>query len=132
MNGKNRFLLDTNIILGFLNGHKMISDFFQKFLTEKELYVSQISRMELLGYPTITAEEEGCIHHFLSLVKILPISDSICNQAIVLRRQTRLKLPDALIAATAICFDLKLVTCDTDLLNTHIPDLQNVNPTTIT
>src|SRR5579871_4128024 len=100
MNGKDSFLLDTNAILGFLNGHINVNGFFQKHLTSQIFHVSQISRMELLGYPNITAEEEACITHFLSLTKILPVTDIICDQAITLRRSTRLKLPDALIAAT--------------------------------
>lgn len=127
MNGKGDFLLDTNIILGFLNGHAKINDFFRKNLKQQVIYASQITRMELLGYPNITTDEESSLKSFLSLIKILPISDVICDQAIILRRKKRLKLPDALIAATAICYDLSLITCDTDLLNS-IETLQSVNP----
>lgn len=130
MNGKNNFLVDTNIILGFLGGHKEINIFFQQNLTNQILSASQISRMELLGYPNITIEEETSLNSFLLLVKILPITDAICNQAITLRRKTRLKLPDALIAATAICFDLVLITCDADLLGniSNITSLKSINP----
>jgi len=127
MNGKDNFLLDTNIVLGFLNGHVKINDFFQQHLAKQTLYVSQITRMELLGYANITSNEETCLNRFLSFVKILPISDAVCDQAISLRRKTRLKLPDALIAATAICFNFVLVTCDADLLG-NIDQLQSINP----
>jgi predicted nucleic acid-binding protein len=83
--------------------------------------------MELLGYPSIAAEEEVCLMRFLSLTKILPISDAVCDRAIILRRNTRLKLPDAMIASTAICFDLILATCDLDLLG-DIENLRSINP----
>jgi predicted nucleic acid-binding protein len=126
MNGKDNFLLDTNIVLGFLKGWEPITSFLQKH-PQATMAVSQITRMELLGYPSITTEEETALKNFLSLVEILPISDAVSDQAIILRRKTSLKLPDALIAATAICFNLVLMTCDGDLL---IPTerLQSINP----
>ncbi|HLB56711.1 MAG TPA: type II toxin-antitoxin system VapC family toxin [Coxiellaceae bacterium] len=129
MNGKDNFLLDTNVVLGFLNGNSKISDFFEKKLMQSTLHVSQITRMKLLGYSGITSEEEKHLKKFLSYVKVLPINDAVCDQAITLRREKKLKLPDALIAATAICFDLMLVTCDSDLLdkNSHF---RSMNPIT--
>ena len=49
------------------------------------------------------------------------------NIVIALRRTTRLKLPDAIIAATAIVHELNLVTCDTNLAN-NSPGIQSLNP----
>jgi len=129
MNGKDEFLLDTNVILGLFKGQdKKILNFFHQKQSKKEpFYVSQVSRMELLGYPGITAHEENLLNHFLSLVTVLPINDSICNEAIVLCRKARIKLPDSLIAATAVCHNLILVTCDTRLLSKAV-SLQSINP----
>ncbi len=129
MSGKDNFLLDTNIVLGFLNGNVKITDFFEKNLMQSNLHVSQITRMELLGYPGITVQEEKQLKKFLSYVKILPINEAICDQVIHLRREKKLKLPDALIAATAIYFDLVLVTCDSDLLNKS-KRFRSISPTT--
>src|SRR3990167_9959081 len=98
MNGKDSFLLDTNIVLGFLNGNAKIGDFFQKKLMRSKLHVSQITRMELLGFPNIAAQEEKHLKDFLSYVTVLPITETMCDQAIKLRREKKLKLPDALIA----------------------------------
>ena len=50
MNGKDNFLLDTNIVLGFLKGQEPIIGFLQKY-PQATMAVSQITRMELLGYP---------------------------------------------------------------------------------
>ncbi len=127
MNGKNNFLLDTNIVLGFLNGNVKIKDFFEKKIADANLHVSQITHMELLGYPGITTHEEKSLKTFLTYLKILPISDAVFDQAILLRQATKLKLPDALIAATAITCNFTLVTCDSDLLNksTHF---HSINP----
>lgn len=127
MNGKDNFLLDTNVVLGFLNGNANIRDFFQKKLMGSLLYVSQITRMELLGFPNISSEEETHLKNFLSHVRILPINDTVCDHAIKLRKTIKLKLPDALIAATTISFDLTLITCDTDLLNKNAY-FHSINP----
>jgi len=117
MNGKINFLLDTNIVLGFLNGHEAISRLFQNHLTGKKLAVSQITRLELLGYPGINSNEEKILNQFLDLVDVLPLNDLVADKTISLRRTTRLKLPDAIIAATAMVNELTLVTCDNNLAN---------------
>lgn len=127
MNGKNNFLLDTNIVLGFLNGNPAINKFFQDNTEESQLKCSQVTRMELLGFPNITTDEEKKLKSFLSFVKILPITDEICNQTIMLRQQKKIKLPDALIVSTAICFNLTLITCDKDLLG-KINSVKSINP----
>lgn len=80
MNGNNNFLLDTNIVVGFLNGHPAISHYFQNNLVEKKIFVSQITRMELLGFPQINEEEEKVIKQFLQFTAILPIDDSIVEK----------------------------------------------------
>ena len=66
MSGKNSFLLDTNVILGFLNGNLKITHFFENKLMRSFLYVSQITRMELLGFHGITPQEESELKKFLS------------------------------------------------------------------
>lgn len=126
MNGKTNFLLDTNIVVGFLNGDRIINPFFENHLNETKLKISQITHLELLGYPKITHDEETVIKKFLKLVEILPLNDIVAEKTILLRRTTRLKLPDAIIAATAIVNRLTLVTCDTHFSTT--PELQNLNP----
>ncbi len=48
MSGNSKFLLDTNIVLGFLSGQAKICDFLHQKLTEEVPCLSQITRMELL------------------------------------------------------------------------------------
>jgi predicted nucleic-acid-binding protein len=43
MNGKNNFLLDTNVVLGFLKNNPAIKNFFQENFSKQELFVSQIT-----------------------------------------------------------------------------------------
>jgi predicted nucleic acid-binding protein len=50
MNGTDNFLIDTNIIIGFLLGNKKINSFLCK-LERNKLYVSQITQLEPCSFP---------------------------------------------------------------------------------
>jgi len=122
------FLLDTNAVLDFLKGEEKIITVFKTEIKEKPRFVSEITRMELLGYPDISSDEETTINEFLSLVEILPCDEIVVNKVIQLRRMTkRIKLPDAIIAATAIEYHLVLVSRDS-VFNLSLPELQVINP----
>ena len=76
---------------------------------------SAVTRMELLGYPGMTASEDALIRQRLAQFTYLGISLAIEDKAIELRRTRRVKLPDALITATALCNGLNLLTMDLGL-----------------
>lgn len=105
-----KYLLDTNAILYFLAGR------LAKPLPQGEFYISVISEIELLSYPLLEPADEIKIQDFLADVNIADLNDAIKIQSIQLRRLHRLKLPDALIAATAIVLDATLLTNDVQLL----------------
>lgn len=107
MNG-NKYFLDTNIILYILAGNTVLSD----YLHRKILYTSFISEIELLAYKSLTIKEENAIRDFLSQFRIINIDEAVKKEAITLRKETRLKLPDCIIAATAISLQLTLITAD--------------------
>lgn len=71
---------------------------------------SAVTRMELLGFPQMGLAEEQLIKDTLSQLHYLPITRSIEDRAIQIRRTRRAKLPDALIAATAVEHGLELLT----------------------
>jgi predicted nucleic acid-binding protein len=131
MNGNPSLLLDTNIVIGFLNGDKAITSFLTTpAKNQKTFIVSQITRMELLGFPNISLDEEIVIKQFLDQTIILALSDEIADKVIELRKKIRLKLPDAIIVATALVHQLKLVTCDEQLIKST-PALLSINPNNI-
>ena len=86
--------------------------------------------MELLGFLNITPDEEIVIKQFLDQTIILALSDEIADKVIELRKKTRLKLPDAIIAGTALVHQLKLITCDEQLIKST-PALLSTNPNNI-
>jgi predicted nucleic acid-binding protein len=107
MNG-NRFLLDTNAVLYILAGDEVLAD----FLFGESLYISIITEMELLGYQDISEQEKEQIKEMLSDFIILNIDKEVKEKTIEIKKQTRLKLPDSIIAASAIVFDMPLITAD--------------------
>ncbi len=125
MSGK--FLLDSNIILGTLKGNPVITGFIRGVDAEN-LHVSVISEMELLSFHGITPDEERSIRDFLDNVSIVPLNGHVENIAIRLRRETRRKLPDAIVAASALYRNAVLVTCDRELAGTNFPGLKTLNP----
>lgn len=69
--------------------------------------------MELLGYSSISQKEIDIIKNFLSLCKIENILTEIKEKTIELRKSYKIKLPDAIIASTAIINSVPLLSADT-------------------
>jgi predicted nucleic acid-binding protein len=116
-------VLDTSIIINFLDDIAGVPDLYI-LIKEQDCFVSIITRMELLKYPEITEEEETRINSFLSGVVVIPIDNGIEQETIRISRNTKLKLPDAIIAATAITIDAELVTTDSHFFDCQYPALR--------
>ena len=106
MNGTN-FLADTNALIYLLNGNQCMSNYLQK-----NLYVSVISEMELLSYSGITPDEEMQIKSFLNDCNEVTLTNEIKDKTIEIRKKYKTKLPDAIIAASAIVKNIPLITAD--------------------
>lgn len=115
MSGR-RFLLDTNVVIGLLKADPAA------IALQRELgfdlptsAVSQITRMELLGFPGLLADEESAIRALLDACEVVAISDAVETEAIAIRKSLGVRLPDAIIAASAHAAGLVLVTLDLSL-----------------
>ena len=109
MNGAD-FLADTNAVLYLLAGNTCMAPYLGK-----RLAVSVISVMELLSFSSISFEEEKIIRAFLDHCEVVQIRDSIVEKTIQIRRHYNVKLPDAIIAASAISNNLSLLTAYTGI-----------------
>jgi len=118
-----KLLLDTNVIVNFLQQKNTAFD-LSSLLLQHECIVSIIVKLELLKYSGITPKEENAILEFLQLVPIIPLNEVIVNETIALSRSTNLKLPDAIIGATAIVYDAEVVTGDPHFLNCRYEKLR--------
>ncbi|MBF0135939.1 MAG: PIN domain-containing protein [Magnetococcales bacterium] len=110
------WLLDTSMVIGLLKDYPhAVALAEEQELTLDRTAISQITRMELLGFPGLTENEETAIQSFLNAGHVILLDAAIEQHAIRLRRAGLLKLPDAIIAATAIARRLRLLTLDRDL-----------------
>ena len=108
MNGID-FFVDSNILIYMLERHPAVS-YMSKFF----LGVSVISEIELMGRKNITSHEANTIRGILKGCEIIDFSNDIKEITISLKQKYSVKIPDAIIAATAKYFDLPLVTADMD------------------
>ncbi|MEX0724382.1 MAG: type II toxin-antitoxin system VapC family toxin [Gracilimonas sp.] len=106
----NNLVADTSLLVNFFNGVEPAG----KILKGQHIWVSAISEIELLSYSGLTKKQTKIIRSFLEECTVTELSPSIRNIAIEVRKNDRLKLPDAVIAATAIYLDFPLITMDTD------------------
>ena len=99
-------LFDTNILIDHLNG---ISKATRELKRSVDPAVSVITWIEVLT-GAATREEEAILRAFLSNFECLPVTNAVAERAAETRRQRRIKLPDAIILATAETAHRQLVT----------------------
>ena len=78
-------------------------------------YISFITELELLSYPNISETESNTIQQFINGIDIIDINKTIKTKTIELRKKYKLKLPDAIICATAVYLEATLITSDKKL-----------------
>lgn len=123
MNGNNLFV-DTNILIYFLEGREEVAE----TLAAKDLYTSVICEIELLSHKKLTVDNYNTATKFLAFLNISGLTPALKEFTIQLRRKYKIKLPDAIIAASAISLNIPFPTADKDFspikeLNTVIIEL---------
>lgn len=101
------FIADTNFLIYLHEGNKIIEPFL-----EYNFGVSFISEVELLGFRDITKSDEAKLIALLNDCYLIEWNNKIKDKTISLKRQYSVKLPDALIAATALVYNIPLITAD--------------------
>lgn len=107
-----KWLIDTNIVLYHLGGR------LAEPIPGGEHAISAITELELLSWDELDATGEAAIRAFLNAVERIDLTEQVRVAAVQLRRQSRLKLPDAIIAASAMTSNATLLTADERLLRT--------------
>jgi predicted nucleic acid-binding protein len=115
MNGI-KYLLDTNIVLGFLQRNPIALDLLRtNQIKINECAYSAITRMELLSFSALSLPEKQAIESLLNRMSYLAITSEIEDETIKFRFIHKTKLPDSIIAATAAHYQLTLLTFDKKL-----------------
>ncbi|MDQ0640641.1 putative nucleic acid-binding protein [Pedobacter sp. W3I1] len=110
-------IFDTNIVI-YLS-KKILSP--EKIFFSNIFYsISIISKMELLGYSFKNSVEEKYIIKLIDSLNIVSLSDEVVHATIEIRKNNRIKLPDAIVYATAQVMNGKLLT-------NNISDFEKVN-----
>jgi len=101
-------VFDTNIVIDALNG---VSDADAEYGRYAHVSISLVTWMEVL---VGSQADDTQVRDFLSThFEILPLDEPVAERAVALRRTYRLRLPDAIIWATAQVHDAQLVTRNT-------------------
>lgn len=119
-----KYLIDTNCLIDAQM--KRIPAKGLEFLASiinEDFTISFISYIEFLGYKDVTIHSQ----EFISLANMIEIDKSIINTCITLRKAHNIKLPDAIIAATALVYSLVLISRNTSDFD-NIAGLKLIDP----
>ncbi len=117
MNGI-RYLFDTCFLIElYRRNHRILAIIAENQIGVDECAISRINRIEVLGYTGLSEQDEKELTNLLGNFYCFPIDDAVEKETISLRKKHKIKLPDAMILATANVHDLQLLTLDKGLLN---------------
>jgi predicted nucleic acid-binding protein len=109
--------LDTNILIAYLNGDNNVISALSQWKKEgRALFVSSVALAETLSYPAITPSDADIIRDFVGETISVPFDNSLAEIAASLRRKYKIRLPDAVVAATALSRNTPIVTRDRQFL----------------
>ncbi|SFR49370.1 PIN domain-containing protein [Thiomicrospira sp. ALE5] len=116
MNGSS-YVLDTNAVIQLLRGNQEV---LRIVSLADALAISVITELEFLSYSKLSNNDIQLFEQFKSRIDVVSLETTntelmqiVCN----LRLNTSLKMPDAIVAATAVVRNSKLITADVKLLN---------------
>lgn len=89
-------LFDTNILIDYLNGIEAAKNEINRY---PSIAISAVTWIEVMV--GAKPDEESSVRQFLSRFEHVPLNAGIAERAVTIRRATRIRLPDAIIRASA-------------------------------
>lgn len=120
-----RHLIDTNVIID--NFGNKLPENAKTMLYAIELTVSAVTKIEVLGWINATKEQLQPLYEFMEIANILPINEAVIEKTIAIRQTKKIALGDAIIAATALVYDLIVISRNTSDFK-NIDGLQVIDP----
>ncbi len=108
-------IYDTNAMIAISQGIHLVDP------VQVRVAISIITKIELLAWPSLSPTDRADLRRMLAPLDVINIDQTIEDYAIDIRTNCRLKLPDALIAATALSIQAPLVTNDLEF--SRVPGL---------
>ena len=116
---QSQYLIDTNAVIDYLSQKLPLTGMeFMNQIIDKVPNISVISKIEVLGF-NAPEQHYQLLANFMRDATILDLTNSVVDVSIDIRKKYKTKLPDAIIAATALVYDLIL-------LSRNISDFKNI------
>jgi predicted nucleic acid-binding protein len=126
-----RWLLDTNVLIDAFAGQPDAVRLLTRLRQQSPEWIgySSITRLEILGFAGLSRADEQGLRELLAEFEEAPIASGVIERAIEIRKATSIKVPDALIAATALAYEAQLVTRNVNDFKS-VTGIQVANPAT--
>jgi predicted nucleic acid-binding protein len=122
-----QYLIDTNVVIDYLGQKIPLSGMkFMNTIIDNIPNVSVITKIEVLGF-NAPAEHYQLLTDFMNDATVIELTNKVVDTTIEIRKNYKTKLPDAVIAATALVYDLTIISRNvSDFKN--IQNLKVLNP----
>lgn len=124
-----KYLWDTNTAIYFLQQQfpPGAEKFMDDLVKDERPVISAITEIELLCWKTATEKDLEVLHNFINDALVLELEQPIKLKTADIRKVHKIKLPDAIIAATALVYDLTLLSRNASDFS-NITDIKIINP----
>lgn len=121
------YLIDSNAVIDYLGNRLPEPGMnFMNDVIDAVANVSVITKMEVLGFNT-PEDDYNLLAEFMDESVVLYLTEEIVEECIAIRKRQTIKLPDVIIATTAVVYDMDLITRNTSDFK-NVPNLNIVNP----
>lgn len=122
-----QYLIDTNSVIDYLGSKLPASGMdFMNTVIDAVPNVSVVTKIEVLGF-NAPEQHYKTLSDFINDATVLDLTNNVVEASIDIRKKHKTKLPDAIIAATAIVYDLILISRNISDFN-NIQGLQVIDP----
>ena len=106
-----KYIWDTNTVIYYLQQQfpPVAEKFMDDLINEARPIISAITEIELLCWKSATEKDLEILHQFIGDAMIIELEQFIKYKAAEIRKKHKIKLPDAIIAATALVYELTLI-----------------------
>jgi len=104
------YVIDSNAVIDYLSGQLPEKGMlFMNEVINNTPTISVMTQIEVLGFNN-SAQAEALLNQFIEYSIVVPLNDDVIATTISLRKENKIKTPDAIIAATAMVLNSPLVT----------------------
>ena len=108
---RKNYLIDTNVAIYYFGlALSAESEKFMDMILGERYSISVINRIELLGFKGLTGNESEALSYFVNNSNIFDLEEEIILKTIQIRKIYKIRLPDAIIAATCLVNNYSLIT----------------------